>query len=97
MAVELASSCPLPQAVAGSHDRHIMDDSVAENMRVLRSDRLKTAEHLQVAPYQATPVCGVITHHHAAGLNIPDDERPDEVRSCFPRFRWLRSFAAALL
>lgn len=75
-AVELASSCPLPQAVGDVAERHISDDL----LKVLRTERLKAPDTLQVAPYQATPVCGAITHHHAAGLHIPDEERPEEVR-----------------
>ncbi|GBF93211.1 serine decarboxylase-like, partial [Raphidocelis subcapitata] len=76
-AVALASSCPLPHVVADSSERHVSQDT----MRVLRSERLKGAgPALQVAPYQATPVCGAITHHHAAGLHIPDEERPVEDR-----------------
>ncbi len=74
--MELASTCPLPQAVAESSERHISTDM----MRVLRSERLKdNAPALQVAPYQATPICGAITHHHAAGLHIPDASLPEEV------------------
>lgn len=77
MAVELASTCPLPHAVADSSERHVMAQDPG---RVLRSERLKdAAPTLQVAPYQATPVCGAITHHQAAGLHINDDSRPEEV------------------
>jgi len=80
--VELASTCPLPHAVADSSERHITLD----NMRVLRSERLKdTAPALQVAPYQATPICGAITHHHAAGLHIPDESLPEEVSGGYRR------------
>jgi hypothetical protein len=77
-AVELASSCQLPAAVADSSHRHVVD---MDPHRVLRTERLKDAGvGLQVAPYQATPICGAITHHHAAGLDIPDDSRSEEVR-----------------
>ncbi|KAI8472952.1 MAG: serine decarboxylase [Monoraphidium minutum] len=76
-AVELASSCLLPQAVGDSSERHISEDM----LKVLRTDRLKdAAPQLAHSPYQATPVCGAITHNHAAGLHIPDGERPEEER-----------------
>ena len=78
MEVGLASTCPLPQAVADSSERHIMKDN--DSTRVLRTERLKGAPTLAVAPYQATPVCGAITHHHATGLEISDDKRSEEVR-----------------
>lgn len=77
--VSLASSCPLPHAVAESSERHISTEADAAASRVLRTERLKDAP-LQVAPYQATPVCGAITHHHATGLQISDATLPEEVR-----------------
>ncbi len=82
-AVALASSCPLPHKVAESSERHIV---TADPGRVLRSERLKDAAPTTAAslsPWQATPVS--ITHHHAAGLSIRDDSRPEEVRG---GWRW---------
>lgn len=77
-AVELASSCVLPPVVDAG-ERHCVPDAG----RMLRSERLKDAPAplLQQSPYQATPVLGgaSITHHHAAGLHIPDETAPDEV------------------
>ena len=38
MEVGLASTCPLPQAVADSSERHIMKDN--DSTRVLRTERI---------------------------------------------------------
>ena len=82
-AVALASSCPLPHAVAASHDMHL-SSSTDNGMRnkMLKHDN----SHVQVAPYQALPVAGpIITHHRASGLKIlePSQDIPEEVSRMF--------------
>jgi hypothetical protein len=78
-AVQLASTLPLPHAVAADvGERHM----TPQPMRVLRSERLHDGGKLAVAPYQAVPVHGAITHHHATGLTVPmEDNRTEEVRT----------------
>lgn len=76
-AITIASSCPLPSAVADSSGKH----TVSRSTGLLRSEHLQDpTTNVQFAPYQAVPVCGIITQHQAVGLRISEiDERSDEV------------------
>jgi len=79
-AVALASTCPLPAAVAASHDKHL----TTNGEKVTRSKMLKPDNsQVQVAPYQALPVAGpIITHHRASALKVlePSPDMPEEER-----------------
>jgi len=70
-AVQLASSCALPAAVAHSGELHNVQSG---GEPVLRNQRLQHGNsNVQIAPYQALPVAGpVITHHKATALDVQE-------------------------